>query len=138
MLICESISTKVKQQISTTTSIADISGPKLLAHTIQQRNIMSSAHICTISNKLSNLILGDIPGECVPDLPKLVSDLARQLVGSSRQPDDLTNLISKPYTKGSVDIFKTYALGTHTCVLCGAYADTWENLASSIIICITI
>ena len=130
MLIHESISTKVNQQISATTSIADISGPKLLVYAIQQRTIMSSAHIRTISNKHINLSLGDIHGERVPDLTKLVSDLAQQLVGSGRQPDDLINLVSKSYTKGYVDIFKTYALGSHAGVLCGAYADTWENLVS--------
>ena len=131
MLIRDSISTKVKQQISATTSIADISGPELLVYAIQQRTIMSSAHIRTISNKLSNLSLGDIPGKRVPNLTKLVSDLARQLVGSGRQPEDLINLVSKPYTKGSVEIFKTYALGTHTNIICGVYADTWENLVSN-------
>lgn len=131
MLIRELISTKVKQQISATISIAEFSGPELLVYTIQQRSIMSSAHICTISNKLSNLSLGDIPGERVPDLTKLVSDLARQLFGSGRQPEDLINLVSKPYTKGSVEIFKTYALGTHTNVFCNVYADTWENLVSN-------
>ena len=57
--------------------------------------------------------------------------MARQLDGSGREPDDLTNLISKPYTKGSVDIFKTYALGTHAGILSGAYPDKWENLVSN-------
>ena len=130
MLICESISTKVKQQISATTSIVDISGPELLVYAIQQRTIMSAAHIRTLSNKLGNLSLADIPGERVPDLTKLISDIARQLVGSGRQPDNLINLISKPYTKGSVEIFKTYALGTHAGILSGAYPDTWGNLVS--------
>ena len=76
MLIRESISTKVKQQISATTSIADISGSELLVYAIQQRTIMSSVHIRTVSKKLSNLSLDEIPGERVPDLTKLVSDLA--------------------------------------------------------------
>ena len=130
MLIRDSISTKVKQQISATTSIADISGPELLVYAIQQRTIMSAAHIRTLSNKLGSLSLGDIPGERVPDLTKSISDIARQLVGSGREPDDLINLISKPYTKGSVDIFKMYALGTHAGILSGAYPCTWENLVS--------
>ena len=111
----------MKQQIAATTTIANISGPELLIYAIKQRTIMSAAHIRTISNELGKLSLSNIPGEHVPDLTKTISDYARQLVGSGKQPDDLINLVSKPYTKGSGEIFKTNALTIHTQVLRGTY-----------------
>ena len=114
ILIRNCISNKVKQQIAATTTIANISGPELLIYAIKQRTIMSAAHIRTISNELGKLSLSNIPGEHVPDLTKTISDYARQLVGSGKQPDDLINLVSKPYTKSSVEIFKTNALTIHT------------------------
>lgn len=130
ILIRNSISNKVKQQITATANIANISCPELFIYTIQQRTIMSAAHIKTISNKLGDLSLSDIPGEHVPDLTKRISDYDRQLVGSGKQPSDLINLVSKPYTTGSVEIFKSNALTIHTQVLRGTYPYNWERLVS--------
>ena len=91
---------------------------------------MSDEHIRTISNKLGNLLLESIPGERVPDLTKTILDYARQLVGSGKPPTDLNNLISKPYTKGSCEMFKTHALGIHTQILSKKYTESWEILVS--------
>ena len=91
---------------------------------------MSDAHIWTISNKLGNLSLENIPGKRVPDLTKTISNYARQLVGSGKPPTDLINLISKPYTKGSCKMFKTHALGIHTQILSKKYTESWEILLS--------
>ena len=76
-LIKNSISVKVYQQICSTVRDTDLSGPELFILAIQQRTIMSDAHIRTISNELGNLSLDKIPGERVPDLTKIILDLAR-------------------------------------------------------------
>lgn len=127
-LIRDSISSKIQQQIALTTGIADISGLGLFLLAIRQRTIMINAHICKISNKLRKLSLESIPGERVPDLTKTISDYARRIVGWGKPPLDLINLISKPYTKGSSDIFKTHTLVIHIQILSKRYTETWETL----------
>ena len=105
ILIRNSTSIKVTQKIASTAQLSTLSGPEMLAHTISQKTVMSDAHVHTMSKSLGKLSLGDIPVEHVPGLTTTVGELARQLQGSKRPPDDLLNLISKSYTKGTVDIF---------------------------------
>ena len=61
-----------------------------------------------LSNRLGSLALNKVPGEDVSTLE--ASEIARELEGSGSAPADLVNLVSKPCTKGSNEMFKTHVL----------------------------
>ena len=105
-------------------------GPVVFKHAIDQVMFMNATTIRNLSNELGGLTLSKIPGENVAELTLKVTELARELVGSGSPPTDLMNLISKPYTKGTVQAFQTHALQIHTQVMLGTYGNTWEQMVA--------
>ena len=106
-------------------------GPMVFKTALDQVMHMNSTTIRTLSNQLGELQLKSIPGESAPDLTEKVTELAREIEGSGKAPDDLINLVSKPFTKGTVDSFKTHALGIHTQVMKGQCTESWSNLVQN-------
>ena len=81
-----------------------------------------------LSNDLAQLDLKKIPGEDVAKLAEMVTEKARQIVGSGNPPPDLKHLVSKPFTTGSDQYFKTHALNVHNKVINHEYSKTWEQM----------
>ena len=42
----------------------------------------------------------------------------------------MKNLVSKPYTKGTAESFRTHALDAHTRVMKGTYTESWTNMVA--------
>ena len=127
IVIRESIGPNLLQRISSLLP-SDAPGPVVFKTALDQVMCMNATTIRTLSNQLGELSLKSIPGESVPDLTEKVTELAREIEGSGKPPSDLINLVSKPYTKGTVDAFKTYALGVHTQVMRGVFRGKWTSL----------
>ena len=106
------------------------SGPLIFKVAIDQVMFMNANMIRHLSNTLGSLKLKDIDGENVGKLGEQITQLAREIEGSGRPPSDLLNLVSRPYTTGSVDMFKTYALSVHSQVMTGTYSRTWDKLVT--------
>ena len=106
----------------------DSPGPVILKVALNQVMYMNASTIRNLSNELGSLTLKSIPGENVSALTIKITELARELEGSGNAPSDLLNLVSKPYTKGSDDAFKTHALGEHTKVMKGNFKETWQEM----------
>lgn len=129
LAIRESLGSDLYAPVSSLTT-ADTSGPVYFKIAVDQVMYMNSAMIRNLSNQLGSLKLKSIPGENVAILSEKITELAREIVGSGKAPDDLVNLISKPYILGTVDVFKTHALTVYSQVMTGTYMKTWEKLVS--------
>ena len=127
IVIRESIGPNLLQRISSLLP-SDAPGPVVFKTALDQVMHMNATTIRALSNQLGELSLKSIPGESAPDLTEKVTELAREIEGSGKPPSDLINLVSKPYTKGTVDAFKTYALGVHTQVMRGTFKGKWTAL----------
>ena len=106
------------------------SGPEVFKAALDQVMCMNATTLRTLSNQLGALSLKSIPGESVSALTEKVSELAREIEGSGTPPSDLKNLVSKPYTKGTVEAFKTHALGIHMSVMRGTHAGSWQSVVT--------
>ena len=106
------------------------SGPILFKTALNQVMYMNATTVRTLSNQLGNLSLKSIPGESVSTLTEKVTELAREIEGSGTPPTDLKNLVSKPYTKGTVEAFRTQALGTHMNIMRGNHTGTWQQVVT--------
>ena len=104
------------------------SGPVLFKVAVDQVMFMNANMIRNLSNRFGSLKLKDFDCENITKLGERISELAREIEVSGRPPSDLLHLVSKPYTTGSVDMFKTYALNIHFQVLTGTYPRTWDCL----------
>ena len=107
------------------------SGIVLFKVALDQVMFMNASTIQTLSNRLGGLALNKAPGEDVSTLTLEVSEIARELEGSGNAPTDLINLVSKPCTKGNDEMFETHALGLHSQIMKGDYADNWTNLVTT-------
>ncbi len=127
IVIKNSLGTNLYQRVASLLP-ATATGPEILKVAIDQVMYMNASTIRSVSNRLGALSLKDIPGENAPELTVKVSELARELEGSGNPPGDLINLVSKPFTKGSVESFHTQALTVHNRVMRGEYVDEWTTL----------
>ena len=99
-------------RVASVTSL-ESSGIVLFKVALDQVMFMNASTIRNLSNRLGGLALNKVPGEDVSTLTLEVSEITRELEGSGNAPTDLINLVSKPYTKGNNEMFKTHALGLH-------------------------
>ena len=130
-VIKASIGPNLLQRLSTVLDAGEsANGPIIFKTILDQVMFMNATTVRTLSNKLGALTLKSIPGESVSKLSEQVTELAREIVGSGSPPSDLINLVSKPYTKGTVESFRNYALGIHMTVMQGAYTGTWQRLTT--------
>ena len=129
IVVKSSLGPKLQQRIASIIE-PDDNGPKIFKIALNQVMYMNAITIRTLSNKLGSLSLKSIPGESVSALTEQVTELAREIQGSGNPPSDLKNLVSKPYTKGTVDAFKTHALGIHMQVMRGTYTNTWQEMVT--------
>ena len=127
MAIRDSLGPELHGRVSSLTD-ASTTGPEYFKVAIDQVSYMNATMIRNLSNKLGQLKLKDIDGESVPKLTEKITEYAREIQGSGSPPSDLKNLISKPYTTGTVDTFKTHALSIHGQVMTGTYTKTWEDM----------
>jgi hypothetical protein len=111
-------------------STPDKSGPVLFKIAVDQVMHMNDAQIRNLSNKLGEIRLRDIPGENVAKLGETITQIAREITGSGREPNDLLQLVSRPYTKGTAKMFESNALTLHSRVLNGTSTDSWEKLVA--------
>jgi hypothetical protein len=111
-------------------STPDKSGPVLFKIAVDQMMHMNDAQVRNLSNKLGDLRLRDIPGENVAKLGETITQIAREITGSGREPNDLLQLVSRPYTKGTAKMFESNALTLHSRVLNGMYTESWEKLVA--------
>ena len=131
IVIKASIGPNLLQRLSTVLDAADTAnGPVVFKTILDQVMFMNATTIRTLSNKLGGLTLKSIPGESVSKLSEQVTELAREIVGSGSPPSDLLNLVSKPYTKGTVESFRNCALGVHMTIMQGTYSGTWQRLTT--------
>ena len=103
-------------------------GPEYFKMIIDQVSFLSSSMVRKLSNDLANLDLKKIPGEDVAKLAEVVTEKARQIVGSGNPPPDLKHLVSKPFTTGTDQYFKTHALNIHNKIINQEYMKTWEQM----------
>ncbi len=103
-------------------------GPEYFKLAIDQVSFLSSSMVRKLSNDLTHLDLKKVPGENVATLTEIVTEKARQIVGSGNPPPDLKHLISKPFTTGTDQYFKTHALNIHNKVISHEYLKSWEQM----------
>ena len=69
------------------------------------------------------LRLNAIPGENVTDLCKTISKMIKQIVSSGKLPSDLFNLVSKPFTTGTQETFRTFYQQIFTQIVSGKFKE---------------
>lgn len=130
MAMRESLGPELYARVSSLCN-ADTTGPEYFKKAVDQISYMNSTMVRNLSNKLGNLKLKEIDGENVAKLTEKITEIAREIQGSGCPPADLHNLISKPYTTGTEETFRTYALGIHGKVMTGEYMRSWEQMVQS-------
>ena len=125
-VIRNSLGPNLKQRIASLLE-ADANGVLVFKMAVDQVMYMNATTVRNLSNQLGSLELKKFPGESVPGLGEKITELAREIEGSGSAPTDLLNLVSKPYTKGTVDGFKQFAITTHNNVMKGTYGHTWSD-----------
>ncbi len=125
--IRESLGPDLYRRVASLTD-GNTTGPEYFKLAIDQVSFLSSTMVCKLSNDLALLDLKKIPGENVAKLTKIVTEKARQIVGSGNPPPDLKHLISKPFTTGTNQYFKIHALNIHNKVINHDYCKSWEQM----------
>ena len=82
---------------------------------------MTASLVRSVCNKICSLQLKKIPGENVAKLGETISELVKQIECSGETPQDLLFLVSKPFTTGTQETFRTFAQQTYTSVIDGTY-----------------
>lgn len=95
---------------------------------IDQVRFMTSTTIKNICNQLGNLKLKNIPGENVATLGEKASEKVDQIEASGSTLEDLLHLTAKPFTRGTDNTFKTFAINICTKVLNNICGKTCQDL----------
>lgn len=130
MAMRDSLGPELYTRVSSLCS-ANTTGPEYFKKAVDQISYMNSTMVRNLSNKLGTLKLKEIDGENVAKLTEKITEIAREIQGSGCPPADLHNLISKPYTTGTEETFRTHALGVHGKVMTGEYTKSWEHMVQS-------
>jgi hypothetical protein len=74
------------------------------------------------------LNLQKVAGQDISALTREVIEKARQIEGSGCAPTDLQHLVAQPFTTGSDELFKSYAMGIYNSVIGGTYTRGWQQM----------
>ena len=100
---------------------ATATGPELFLTAVHQVSYMTASLVRSVCNKICGLQLKKIPGENVAKLGEIISELVKQIECSGETPQDLLFLVSKPFTTGTQETFRTFAQQIYTSVIDGTF-----------------
>jgi len=126
--IRQSLGPELHERVGSMTDPSKTTGPEYFKIAVNQVSYMNASTLRSLSNELSELRLKDIQGESVPNLTQKITQIAREIEGSGQPPHDLLHLVSKPYTKGTDEHFKTHALNIYNKVKTGELKMTWPQV----------
>lgn len=104
------------------------SGPELFLTAVFQVSYTTASLVRSVSNQIGGLKLKSIPCENVAKLGEQIVDLVKQIECSGNVPDDLLFLVSKPYTTGTQETFRTFAQQIYTSIISGDFKDDYQEI----------
>ena len=103
-------------------------GPEMFLTTVFQVSFMTASLVRSMCNEIVGLKLKSLPGENVAKLGEMITDKVKQIECSGSVPDDLMFLVTKPYTTGTQETFRTFAQQVYTSVVDGAFKGTYIDV----------
>ena len=107
---------------------AEATGPELFISALHQVNFMTAGLVRGLCDKIVNKNLKSFPGENVAKMGEEIMTLIRQIQSSGTTPQDLLFLVSKPYTTGTQETFRSFAQNTYAQVIDGAFTGDHMNI----------
>ena len=81
-----------------------------------------------MGNEMGTLKLKEIPGKTVGDFCETISKMIKQIESSGKPPSNLLNLVSKPFTMGAQETFRTFAQTICTEIVAGKFQGDEMNV----------
>ena len=106
----------------------EATGPELFICALHQVNFMTAGLVRGLCDKIVTKSLKSFPGENVAKMGEEIMTLIRQIQSSGSTPQDLLFLVSKPYTTGTQETFRSFAQNTYAQVIDGAFTGDFMNI----------
>ena len=107
---------------------AEASGPVLFLSAITQVNFMTAGLVRGLCDSIVQKDLKKIVGENVAKMSQQIMTLIRQIQSSGTEPTDLLFLVSKPYTTGTQETFRTFAQQIYAQIIEGTFKGDHMNI----------